>query len=98
MTARTSLQWPQYERERCRRPSTGLAVTSSQLGGGATGGAIFSLAEPVNLSTVTWTATSDLAVAENLDELVLANGALGDELVDRDLCRPRGTARRCRRR
>ena len=46
---------------------------------------IFSLAEPVNLSAVTCTFTDELAVAENLDQLVLANCTLGDELVHADL-------------
>ena len=43
---------------------------------------IFSLAEPENAWALTWTATDDVALAEHLDRLALADRALGDQVVD----------------
>ena len=80
-------------RERPRQPNPAdlaRAQAPSQGNGQATvtvppAASIFSLAEAENAWAVTSTLTESVALAEDLDRLAVADGALGDERVDGDL-------------
>src|SRR5687767_13321733 len=77
-------KWPQYS----PKLYCGHLLASgdcSQLGGGTTGSSDLLLGGAGELVDRHLDGDSQVAVAENLDELVLANGALGNEILDRDL-------------
>ena len=77
---------PRARPGRCRRCSP-----EAQSGGGAAGRLDLLLGRRRRSAwALTCSATDDLAVAEHLDQLALADGTLGDEVLDGDRRHPRG--------